>query len=131
MAAASRRCTCGPSSSTSYARGLATDAVGPVFAGRDGESVSSRQVQRRFADALRRTGVRGRYCCHSLRYTFAPSHEAPSGPASTALVEIHARGPGQLGSAPLVAARARARGAARRARRLRAARSSPRRRTPC
>jgi hypothetical protein len=91
------------------------------------------------AAALRRAGCRApgpagataatACATRSPRPTMRPRD--PIGTRFEALVEVYARGPGQLGSAPLVAAGARAKGTARRARRLRAARSSPRRRTPC
>lgn len=45
--------------------------AGPVFAGRDGDHLTPRHVQRRFKEWLRRAGIRGRYSPHSCRHTFA------------------------------------------------------------
>jgi len=44
---------------------------GPVFVGRDGETLTPRHAQRRFEDWLAKAGIRGRYSPHSLRHTFA------------------------------------------------------------
>jgi site-specific recombinase XerD len=44
---------------------------GPVFAGRDGDNLTPRHVQRRFEEWLAKAGIRGRYSPHSCRHSFA------------------------------------------------------------